>query len=87
MAFEWWDMWTKGIRVKSLRVLVLLVAKYCYGHEGVAFIDFYDRFAHQGEKLIKMKDVVDLFMEKEGMTQRVAYDYANAIKTIQFLTR
>lgn len=86
MAFKWWDHWTKGIRPKSLRVAVLLLAKYCYGHEGLPFIDFYGRYGHDGITLSKMKDVVKLFMEKEGMTKRVAYDYAKTIKNIQFLT-
>ena len=89
MSFEWWDMWIKGIRVKSLKQLMLLMAKYCYGGEGLPFIDFYQRFRHTEEKIVldKIQDVVKLFMEKEGMTKRTAYDYAKTISNIQRLTR
>lgn len=89
MSFEWYDRFQKGIRVKSLCQIVLLMAKYCYGHDGIPFIDFEHRFRHSESSMIldKLSDVTKLFMEKEGMSKRRAYDYAKTIKQIQSLTR
>jgi hypothetical protein len=78
----------KGIRVKSLRLFVLLMVKYCTGFEEMPFIDFYSRYGHTNTAVVvdKLEDVVKLFVEKEGMSRRKAYDYARAIQQIQFLT-
>ena len=88
MSFEWYDMWIKGIRVKSLAHLMLLMARYCDGDKAFPFIDFYHRF-NKGDKTVldTMQDVVKLFVDKEGMTKRTAYDYAKTIYNIQRLTR
>ena len=86
MQIEYWGFWQKGIRPNNLRQLILLMARYCYGNEDTAVIDFYGRFAKTERTLEKMKDVVDLFVKKEGMSQRRAYDFAQSIKKIQFMT-
>ena len=87
MTLEFWNIWIKGIRIKSLKRLLLLMAKYCYGYEGVPFIDFHGRYGHKGVVLNEISEVVELFTQKEGISQRTAYDYAIAIERIQFLTR
>lgn len=88
MAFAWWDMWIKGIRVKTLQHLLLIMARYCTGYENVPFIDFYGRYGHGSDRKVlnNVKDVVELLMKKEDMSKRRAYDYATAIKRIQFMT-
>jgi hypothetical protein len=66
-----------------------LMSIYCYGHEGVPFIDFHKRYHHEpGEKVLRtLPEVVEMLMEREGMSRRSAYDYAKTIERIQFLTR
>ena len=81
---EYFHQCVKGIRRVTLKRLVLLWTIYCQRHDGEVLIDLSNRGQqHDGKVLNRMKDVVSLFIEQEEMSQRTAYDYANAIQVIQ----
>jgi len=86
---RWYNDWTKGIKTKTLARLVALMSKYCFGHEGMPFIDFHERYRHdpKREVLKTLPEVVEELMKNEGMSRRMAYDYAKTIEKIQFITR
>jgi hypothetical protein len=71
----------------TLKRLVLLWTLYCQSHQGEVLIDFTLSIAqkvhHEGTVLHELKDVVQLFVSREDMSRRTAYDYAKAILAIQ----